>query len=347
MALSLIIVTGAVANFTWHNTFAESNNGDETYQSVGERFVTFYDDGEKLIVKTDARTVGEALERVSIEVSDSDIVDPGKDTEINADNFFVNIYRSRPVVLKDGKTTRYLMTASHDVHEMAAQAGLAFYDGDEAQLIANDSFLENGVAEVYKIVRNGGRTVTEEEEIAFSERTVKDYNLAPGVSEVRELGETGVKKKVYQVQYVDNVEVKRELVSEETTKEPHERVVAVGASKIEMSPLTPSRGAQRYTYQKPDGSYVTRKETYYDLDMHRVMTNCGGGGVYTVRDDGVKVDKDGYVIIAANLNTYGRCSVVETSLGQAKVYDTGGFASTAEGPEWFDIATDWSNRDGI
>ena len=78
--------------------------------------------------------------------------------------------------------------------------------------------------------------------------------------------------------------------------------------------------------------------------MSVVMGYCGGGG-YSVRADGVKVDKDGYVLVAANLSRYPRCSIVETSLGTGKVYDTGGFA--ANNPEQFDLATDWSNHDGI
>ena len=58
----------------------------------------------------------------------------------------------------------------------------------------------------------------------------------------------------------------------------------------------------------------------------------------------MKVDKDGYVIVAANFGRYPRCSEVNTSVGRGKVYDTGGFA--ANNPEQFDIATDWSNRNG-
>ena len=227
---------------------------------------------------------------------------------------------------------------------IASEAGLLIYDGDEIEFVPNEDFLETGVANVYKITRNGGRTLTIEEEIPFIERTEKDYNLDPGVSEVRQLGEVGMKKLSYNVLYVDNVEVSRELISEEITKEPVERIVAVGASAIERSPLTVGKGRNYYTYTKSDGTTVLRQETYYDLNMAVVMSYCGGGG-YTVRSDGAKVDKDGYVLVAANLGRYPRCSVVETSLGPGKVYDTGGFA--AGNPEQFDLATDWSNSDGV
>ena len=344
VVISLIIVFGVFFNATPRNTFADSDNLDSNYSSDEANFVTFYDEGKKLTVKTDAKTVGEAIERANIVLNASDKVEPSLETEINANNFFINIYRARPVVVKDGKITKYIMTANRDLKMIAREAGLVIYDGDEIDFVPNNDFLEVGAATTYKITRNGGRTLTIEEEIPFNERTEKDYNLAPGVSEVRQLGEVGVKKTTYNILYVDNVEVSRELLSEEVIKEPVERIVAVGASQIERSPLTPGKGRNRYTVTKPDGTIIERQETFYDLNMSVVMGYCGGGG-YSVRTDGVKVDKDGYVLVAANLSRYPRCSIVETSLGAGKVYDTGGFA--ANNPEQFDLATDWSNHDGI
>lgn len=231
-AISLIVVFGILIGLTARNTFAEGDDTqDSSYITEGAKFVTFYDDGEKLIVKTDAKTVKEALDRAEIIINDGDIVEPGLDTEINADNFFINIYRARPVVVEDGKTTKYIMTASRDYKTITKEAGLILYDGDEVELVPNTNFLEAGAANVYRITRNGGRTLTVEEEIAFTERTEKDYNLEFGKSEVRQLGEVGVKKTTYNIQYINNEEVSRELVSEEVIKAPVERVVAVGAKK--------------------------------------------------------------------------------------------------------------------
>ncbi len=102
--------------------------------------------------------------------------------------------------------------------------------------------------------------------------------------------------------------------------------------------LTRSKGAQIFV----DSNGVAHRETYYDLPMNVVMRACGGS--YSIRSDGAKVDQNGYVLVAANLNSYPRCSVVETSLGPGKVYDTGGFA--ARHPYGFDLATDWTNYNG-
>ena len=227
LTLSLVVLSVGLIKLYSMNTYAEEETGiSEVHES---KFVTFYDDGEKLIVKTDAVTVEEAIDRVGILINSGDIVEPGLDTEINADNFFINIYRARPVVVKDGVVEKYLMTASYDYKTIMEEAGVTVYDGDEIAMVPNNNFLENGAANVYQITRNGGRTVTIEEEIPFTEETIRDINLEKGKSEVRQLGEVGTKKVSYNVYYVDNKEVSRELVSEEVVREPVSRVTAVGA----------------------------------------------------------------------------------------------------------------------
>lgn len=104
--------------------------------------------------------------------------------------------------------------------------------------------------------------------------------------------------------------------------------------------LTVSKGAQVFV----DSAGVAHRETYYDLPMNIVIGTCGAGGTYKVRADGAKIDQNGYVLVAANLSSYPRCTIVETSLGPGKVYDTGGFA--LRHPYGFDLATDWTNYNG-
>jgi hypothetical protein len=105
--------------------------------------------------------------------------------------------------------------------------------------------------------------------------------------------------------------------------------------------LTRSKGAHVFV----DSSGVAHRETYYDLPMNIVIRACGPHGSYTVRSDGAKIDQDGYVLVAAGLSAYPRCTIVETSLGPGKVYDTGGFA--LRHPYGFDLATDWTNYNGL
>lgn len=87
--------------------------------------------------------------------------------------------------------------------------------------------------------------------------------------------------------------------------------------------------------------YGEQKETYYNLNMSRVVSNAQGNGLegdYWVREDGAKMFGD-YVIVAANQDVHPYGSTVETSMGTGIVLDTGGFASG--NPTQVDIATDW------
>lgn len=83
------------------------------------------------------------------------------------------------------------------------------------------------------------------------------------------------------------------------------------------------------------------KETYYNLDMSvivSIMRGMGNNDEYWVREDGCKMLGD-YIMVAANFNIRPRGSIVETSLGEGIVCDTGGFAK--KNPYQIDIATTW------
>ena len=96
--------------------------------------------------------------------------------------------------------------------------------------------------------------------------------------------------------------------------------------------LSPGRGVN----YGPSG-----KETYYNLNMTTVvniMRSLGNEDEYWVREDGCKMLGD-YIMVAANLNLRPRGTIVETSLGDGIVCDTGGFAK--RNPYQIDIATTW------
>lgn len=87
--------------------------------------------------------------------------------------------------------------------------------------------------------------------------------------------------------------------------------------------------------------YDGTKETYYNLPMNGVIEIMRKLGYsendypYWIREDGVKMFGD-YVMVAAPLDIYPRCTIVETSLGTGMVCDTGEMIG-----HWFDIAVDW------
>lgn len=208
-------------------TFADSSKTE----LLGEaRYVTIHDNGESLTIKTDALTVADALERANITTEPTDKIEPATSDYINADNFHINIYRSHPVIVTDGVTKKYTMSASSDASAIAEDAGFTIYDGDEITL-ASTNLLEAGAATTYMITRNGGQTVTVETTIPYGEKTEKDPSLELGQTKLKEAGEDGLKVAKYEVKFVDGVEVSRELISEETVREPVDRITLEGSKQ--------------------------------------------------------------------------------------------------------------------
>lgn len=226
----LIGITCSLAFFANSNaaTYADE---DPVSEISDTHFVTIHDQGGQLTIKTDAASVQDVLDKANITVEDSDIVEPGKDEKINADNFHINIYRSRPVTIIDGINIKNIMTASYDAETIAREAGFTIYDGDKIELQTANSLLENNSTATYKITRNGGQTITVESTIPFGEETVKDTSMEVGQSKVTQPGEDGRKVTKYKVNFKDGVEISRELISEEVVKQPVNRITAEGAKK--------------------------------------------------------------------------------------------------------------------
>ena len=190
-----------------------------------------------------------------------------------------------------------------------------------------------------RVWREGKQTISVDQAIPFSREIVYDADRPIGYRATQRAGTNGMRTQTYEVEIKDGKEISRVELADVVTREPVKQVEVIGIYNNGTG-LTQSKGAQYWT----DSKGISHRETYYDLDMSRVMQSCGQGGYYTVRPDGAKVDRDGYILIAANYGNYPKCSLVETSLGMGKVYDTGGFA--AKHPHGFDLATDWSTRNG-
>lgn len=230
----LLIALGVFLSFSLFQrdqvVYADDENGQKE-----AHFVTIYDAGTEVTVKTSAATVKDVLEKVQVAYDESDIIEPALDSHIDSDNYRINVYRARPVIVVDGTQSRYLMSASFDPQTIAREAGLAVYDGDEIEVAFNHNFLEAGAASTYTIRRNGGRRITVEEPVPYPVETRYDYNLPQGERRLEQAGEDGRKVMVYEAQFENNVEVARTLLSEEVTVAPVPEIVVVGV-KVSVAP---------------------------------------------------------------------------------------------------------------
>jgi uncharacterized protein YabE (DUF348 family) len=120
-----------------------------------EHIVTIFDNGQKTSIKTSASSVAAALAQSDIRIEPSDTVEPTVDEQITSKYFFINIYRSRPVVVTDGATIRKVMTGKTDPREIAAEAGLPLHDRDQIAIlpVTTQILLESGTNIHYEIHR--------------------------------------------------------------------------------------------------------------------------------------------------------------------------------------------------
>lgn len=280
------------------------------------------------------RAIVDAADVTDLRDEDKATLQTSGDLAADGASLILAIDRATPFTLQlYGKPVK---TYSHadTVGEMLEQKGVKLSATDKLS-VSQDTPLSADMT--VAIWREGIQTATIDEPIAFTTRMVLDADHPVGYRKVQAPGEPGRKSVTYDITAKNGQEISRKIIQSVTLEKPKEQIVLVGNKP--KNPLTSGKGAQYFT----DSKGVSHRETYYDLPMNVVMNACGGGA-YSVRADGAKVDRDGYILIAAHLGNYPRCSIVETSMGLGKVYDTGGFA--AKHPHGFDLATDWSNRDG-
>lgn len=107
---------------------------------------------------------------------------------------------------------------------------------------------------------------------------------------------------------------------EDMTSEDLINAINAGTYKMEYSALY-NAGSNRLEKAKGAIYYGGHKETYYS---ERVLpgTSLNIPGRH-VADDGTVRDGDGYICVATNSSYMSKGTIVKTSLGPAKVYDSG------------------------
>ncbi len=193
---------------------------------------------------------------------------------------------------------------------------------------------------------------------AYSIQTVSLVNEKTNSYYAKEISTVKVEKKKQVNKHIsDEVKSVVTLATEKTnaTKfESESSQSSTAATNQQMQTTNVSSSYQTSTktyYASSDGklnSYngvyygPSGKETYYNLNMSTVVSYMraqGNNDTYWIREDGAKMLGD-YVMVAADLSTYSKGDIVDTSLGKGIVVDTGGFATDGSGTK-FDIATDW------
>jgi uncharacterized protein YabE (DUF348 family) len=110
------------------------------------RIVSVFADNKERTVVSRAETVGELLDKLSIELRKEDVVEPAKETAIYDDNFRVTVYRARPIVIEDNDKRVVSFTVYQSPELIAEQAGITIYPEDYAKMERSENVLEDGIA---------------------------------------------------------------------------------------------------------------------------------------------------------------------------------------------------------
>lgn len=284
------------------------------------------------------QTADQIAKSVGVTIYDGDIT---KVTPMNimtdGAGLQLTITRATPITLDlYGKKTE-IRTQAKTIGDMLKEKSITLGSNGRISLPPGTSIYKSMEIRIWQ---EGVQTVSVDQQIQFGTSIVYDADRPLGYRVIQQNGVMGIRSVSYQVDIKNGIEISRVELASLVTRNPTAQTVVIGLQNS-GSGLTLSKGAHFFI----DSKGVSHRETYYDLNMSVVMQACGQGGHYSVRPDGAKVDSQGYIIIAADYAIYPRCSIVETSLGLAKVYDTGGFV--ARYPYGFDLATDWSRPDGM
>jgi len=97
-------------------------------------------DGERKVVSTESKVVGDVLRRAGIVVGPQDLVEPGQDTVFNTQVYNINVYRAKPVVVVDAGR-EYRVNSPYGNPKLIAEksAGIKVYPEDRynSELIQN------------------------------------------------------------------------------------------------------------------------------------------------------------------------------------------------------------------
>lgn len=126
---------------------------DTTTQSTDGRVITLYDRGVERSFITNASTIGDALKEAGVEIDARDRVEPALDETLVANEYAVNVYRARPLLVIDGVTRHVVMTAAQVPEQIAKDASLTLHDEDITKLEQSDNLLADGAAERFIVTR--------------------------------------------------------------------------------------------------------------------------------------------------------------------------------------------------
>lgn len=255
--------------------------------------ITVIADGNTYNVVTYKKNVQDTLEKAGIELSEKDKISPALDSTI-ADGMKIVIKRAVPVKVSVDDKTLFIWTAESTVEDMLKAESIDLGELDKVSRSLEDN-ITSGME--IKITRVTVDYVASTEPVEFGLVRQLDNNLEQGQSKVIQEGVQGEKVVTTKVVYEDGKEVSREVINETITKEPVNRIVAVGTLKYIMASRGGSRTKAYYT------KVLRMKATSYTSNYACTGKNPGDPGFgITATGTVARRNPNGYSTVAVDPN---------------------------------------------
>ncbi len=109
------------------------------------KIVIISHDGVQQVVPTKDKTVGILLKKLKIILHHGDVVEPALNTEINQDDFRINIFRAKPVAIDTPSGVVFTYSAATTPRAVVQQSGVNVYPEDYVSATPSTNFLKSGV----------------------------------------------------------------------------------------------------------------------------------------------------------------------------------------------------------
>ncbi|HSP46708.1 MAG TPA: 3D domain-containing protein [Clostridiaceae bacterium] len=193
-----------------------------------KRHVTLVVDGKEQVIQTYKQTVSEFLAENGITVANKDKIDRN-DADVLTKEDKIEIIRAVPVTLFADGATQEFMTPEETVEDFLLAENIVLGEIDKLS-VARETEIEPEME--MTIVRVTKETVTESVVLTFATEEKKDATILKGQKKTTQEGAEGEKVLTKERTYEDGVLVSEELVAEEVTRQPVDKVIAIGTKVI-------------------------------------------------------------------------------------------------------------------
>jgi len=293
-----------------------SVDNEMTIQIVRAQNIEIADEDEVHTLLTPVETVEEALLEALILIRPDDKVSPSMDTTLE-EGMKIEITRAIPCeIIVDGDEIQ-LKTTNETVEEVLAEAKVELADEDMINYDLDDPVSEDMTIEIIRVEKE---IIIETEEIDFKTQRKNDGNLDKGMTRVEREGQQGVKEREIEVTYEDGEEVNREVVSEEVTKEPVDRIVMVGTKAPKPAPAV-SRGGS-WGNRNSNQDAPSPNSSYRTLTVEATAYTSQDPGVGTITATGARL-RHGIIAVDPRVIALGT-KIYVPGYGYGVAADTGG-----------------------